>query len=167
MADAAEGGSDQPAEPPPPTPSASSLPSTEEEGITSAPPTPMKGVGEDAAAVPSTPSASGSGEAKHRPESVIVKLYHAANAPVLVEKKRKLKVPATSPLTRVVQHVEQLLKEKVPSGTRIFLYVSSAKSNFSPSPDQSVGNLYMLFGRETGKGSAILELTYTVTPSWG
>mmetsp|Transcript_85440 Transcript_85440/g.118650 ORF Transcript_85440/g.118650 Transcript_85440/m.118650 type:complete len:156 (+) Transcript_85440:105-572(+) len=110
---------------------------------------------------------SSSDNARQRPESVIVKLKAAANAPVLVEKKRKFKLPASNPLTRVAHHVQQLLKEKVQGGTQIFLYVSSAKSNFSPSPDQSVGNLYMCFGRESGKGSAILELTYTVTPSWG
>eukprot|EP00038_Savillea_parva_P016612 m.17335 g.17335 ORF g.17335 m.17335 type:complete len:162 (-) comp3489_c0_seq1:122-607(-) len=117
------------------------------------------------------PDATGGDETarttKKRPESVIVKLKAAANAPVLVEKRRKVKLLASQPLTRVTQHVEQLLHEKLQGGSRIYLYVSSAKSNFSPSPDQSVGNLYMCFGRETGKGSAILELTYTVTPSWG
>jgi len=122
----------------------------------------------DAAGGAPAPEASGSdGGHRDRPDSVIVKLKAAANAPVLVEKKRKFKLPATQPLTRVVSHIEQLLKEKMQGGNRIFLYVRSVKANFSPSPDQSVGNIYMCFGRETGKGSAILELTYTLTPSWG
>eukprot|EP00035_Acanthoeca_spectabilis_P013714 m.256880 g.256880 ORF g.256880 m.256880 type:complete len:124 (-) comp15953_c0_seq5:42-413(-) len=71
----------------------------------------------EAAAAPETPA--GPGVASQRPDSVIVKLKAAANAPVLVEKKRKFKLPASNPLTRVVNHVEQLLKEKVQGGTRI------------------------------------------------
>eukprot|EP00035_Acanthoeca_spectabilis_P013711 m.256776 g.256776 ORF g.256776 m.256776 type:complete len:114 (-) comp15953_c0_seq2:17494-17835(-) len=51
----------------------------------------------EAAAAPETPA--GPGVASQRPDSVIVKLKAAANAPVLVEKKRKFKLPASNPLT--------------------------------------------------------------------
>lgn len=105
---------------------------------------------------------------RKRPEKVIIKLKAAANAPVLRENFRKCKLSASEMLTRVAEHIEKLLKDRLQNGNRIFLYVSSAKSNFSPSLDQTVGNLYMCFGRESGKnGNAVLELTYTVTPSWG
>eukprot|EP00040_Diaphanoeca_grandis_P040584 m.261923 g.261923 ORF g.261923 m.261923 type:complete len:141 (+) comp43788_c0_seq1:185-607(+) len=100
-----------------------------------------------------------------RPDRVVIVLKAVGRAPQLLENKKKFKISGESPFKVVADHVTELIKNTMKPGDSLFLYTASA--HISPSLDQNVANLAMSFGRRTGKGGTILDVTYGVAEAWG
>ncbi|KAI8083131.1 ubiquitin-like autophagy protein Apg12-domain-containing protein [Halteromyces radiatus] len=86
---------------------------------------------------------------------VIVRFAAIGNAPIL--KQSYYKITASNKFQTVIQFLRKELKYH--GSDPLFLYINSA---FSPSPDETVSNLYKCFG--TG---GHLIINYCTTAAWG
>ncbi|KAI8982545.1 ubiquitin-like protein Atg12, partial [Pilobolus umbonatus] len=87
--------------------------------------------------------------------SVIVRFRAIGNAPIL--KQNFYKITASNKFQTVMQFLRKELKYQ--GIDPLFLYINSA---FSPSPDETVGNLHKCFNTE---GQLIIN--YCTTAAWG
>ena len=87
--------------------------------------------------------------------SVEVRLMATGDAPIM--KQKNYKVDQEKRVEWIIAFIRKYLK--LEDGDSLFVYVNQA---FSPSPDQTVGNLCECFGSE-GK----LVLYYSKTQAWG
>eukprot|EP00051_Salpingoeca_urceolata_P028133 m.485183 g.485183 ORF g.485183 m.485183 type:complete len:141 (-) comp23692_c0_seq1:136-558(-) len=95
------------------------------------------------------------------PKSVLVVLKAGGRAPQLKEGRRKVKVNGSEPFQKVYDHLRRILQ----TTSSLFLYVTS--SHIAPSPDQSVANIAVLFGRRNAKGMYVVDVDYAIEPAWG
>ena len=86
---------------------------------------------------------------------VEVRLQAAGDAPIM--KQKNYKVDAEKKIQWILSFIRKYLK--LNESESLFVYVNQA---FSPSPDQTVKNIYECFGSD-GK----LILYYSKSPMWG
>eukprot|EP00095_Tigriopus_kingsejongensis_P006801 maker-scaffold1064_size65302-snap-gene-0.23 protein:Tk06801 transcript:maker-scaffold1064_size65302-snap-gene-0.23-mRNA-1 annotation:"ubiquitin-like protein atg12-like" len=96
-----------------------------------------------------------SSESPEAGTKVTVRLQPAGDAPTMQQ--RNYNVEGDKKIEWIMNFIRQVLK--LDETDHLFLYVNQA---FSPSPDQTVRNLYDCFGAN-GK----LVLNYAKTPMWG
>eukprot|EP00730_Choanoeca_flexa_P014843 TRINITY_DN6636_c0_g1_i2.p1 TRINITY_DN6636_c0_g1~~TRINITY_DN6636_c0_g1_i2.p1 ORF type:complete len:249 (+),score=46.83 TRINITY_DN6636_c0_g1_i2:18-764(+) len=92
------------------------------------------------------------------PENIILKFQALHNAPQLVEKKSKLKVPPTTTLAVIQNHLMKALSAK-----HLCIYLNHC----APSLDATIGQLYLLHGFKTQYGKPKLQVEYSITPAYG
>eukprot|EP00048_Salpingoeca_helianthica_P015628 m.227710 g.227710 ORF g.227710 m.227710 type:complete len:121 (-) comp17294_c0_seq1:29-391(-) len=97
-------------------------------------------------------------------ESVLVKFRAAGGAPQLLPEKKKIKCKTILEFKVIADHLRKLLLLERADAS-LFLYVST--NHVSPSLDETLANLTLLYGRSTAKGACELEVAYALTPAWG
>ncbi|KAJ1922651.1 Ubiquitin-like protein [Tieghemiomyces parasiticus] len=89
------------------------------------------------------------------PEKVVIRFRAIGNAPIL--KRSFFKITSANKFQLVIQFLRRELNYK--AADPLFVYISSA---FSPSPDETVENLYRCF-----KSDGQLVVNYCTTAAWG
>ena len=90
------------------------------------------------------------------PEKVTIHFNAVGNAPTL--KKRKYMIRSDLSFSRILSFLRKNLLD-LKAGDPLFIYCNSA---FCPSPDQKVGELFLLFSR-----AGELQLNYHLQEAWG